>query len=177
MSKPTVSRIENDALRLRLLEEADLEMTLRWRNQEHIRRWFVYSAVLTAEQHQEWFQHYLRRDNDLVFIIEETQQLKKPVGQISLYDIDFKNGIAEFGRLMIGEADAQRKGFAKAASNLLVNFGFDQLQLKEIKLEVFKDNLSAFRIYEAIGFSITGEKDNLYHMRIINHKMNVEAPS
>lgn len=166
MTKRDIMPFERAPIRLRLLNENDLPATLAWRNQEHIRKWFVYSAVITPEQHRAWFEKYALKDNDFVFIIEETQDLNCPVGQISLYDIDWELKRAEYGRLMIGEDAARGRGLAKAATMLLLDFGFNSLGLDKIVLEVFEDNLAARNIYRSCGFKPVGKKENLISMSI-----------
>ena len=56
-----------------------------------------------------------------MFVIEETETLKRPVGQVALYNIDWAAGTGEFGRLMIGDADAQGRGLARLATARLVD--------------------------------------------------------
>src|SRR5215831_3487205 len=104
--KRHIAPLETHGVRLRLLEERDLALTRAWRNQDEIRRWFLTSDPITAEQHQEWFRRYLERDDDFVFVIEETEVLRCAVGQASVYHVDWSKGRAEFGRLMIGEEQA-----------------------------------------------------------------------
>jgi diamine N-acetyltransferase len=164
MKKLIPQRIEKGRIRLRLLEESDLPMTLRWRNQDHIRKWFVHSEVISAEQHQEWFKQYLERDNDYVFIIEETRNFHKPVGQISLYNIDWKQRRADYGRLLIGEPNAQGKGIAKKANYLLLHYAFAILGLNKVELEVFTDNEPAIAIYRGCRFREVSELNGLKKM-------------
>ena len=52
LSKPHVEPISGEKVRLRLLAEADLPLTLGWRNQAQIRRWFFYSELITPAQHE-----------------------------------------------------------------------------------------------------------------------------
>jgi hypothetical protein len=61
MSKRDLQPIDGDRVRLRLLTERDLPLTLAWRNQDHIRRWFFSSDLITPEQHQSWYWRYLER--------------------------------------------------------------------------------------------------------------------
>ena len=91
MAKRQIGPIAGQRVRLRLLAETDLPMTLAWRNQDHVRKWFVHSDVIPWEQHQRWCAHYFQRDDDFIFIIEETQNFHKPVGQISVYNIESLN--------------------------------------------------------------------------------------
>ena len=143
-------------MRLRLLEEADLPMTRAWRNQDHIRKWFFNSDIITPEQHQAWWRRYQERDDDFVFIIEETETLKRPMGQVALYNIDWAAGRAEFGRLMIGEADAQGQGLARLATSTIVDEALTAWGIKEVYLEVLPANLPALAIYRGCGFRELG---------------------
>jgi RimJ/RimL family protein N-acetyltransferase len=153
MSKRELSPFELGPVRLRLLAAADLPKTLQWRNQDHIRRWFFFSDIITAEQHQAWFEKYQDRDDDFVFVIEEcTPSGFRPVGQIAIYHVDWEALSAEYGRVMIGEADAAGKGLAKAATQAVLRIAFEQLGLREVYLEVLADNTRAIALYESTGF-------------------------
>ncbi len=150
---------EDGRIRLRLLQASDLPMTLHWRNQDHIRRWFFNSNPLTTEQHRAWFERYSGLNNDYVFIIEELPT-GRPVGQVALYNIDWESKCAEFGRLMIGELDAAGRGLAGLATRLLLQIGFRDLGLQEAHLEVFADNTRALAIYSACGFRVAATQQN-----------------
>lgn len=166
MTKPVVQPVESGTVRLRLLEEADLEMTLGWRNQDEVRKWFYTSNVLTLEQHRNWvLNSYLPRDNDFIFVIE-SQADGVPIGQISLYDIDFGKRRGEYGRLMIGNPLGSRKGFAREATRLILQFAFETLGLDEVYLSVIANNERAIALYKACGFSVDGEEDGSLKMSI-----------
>ena len=126
--------------------------TLAWRNQEHIRRWFFDSEPLTLERHAAWFARYRERDDDFVFLIEAVgieaiggglcavpkygtprrafPTEPRPIGQAALYRVDWDARRAEFGRLMIGEADAAGRGLAREATAAILNLAFGQLGLR-----------------------------------------------
>ena len=166
MTKPVVQPVESGTVRLRLLEEADLEMTLGWRNQDEVRKWFYTSHVLTLEQHRNWVMNsYMPRDNDFIFVIESKMD-GIPVGQISLYDIDFGKRRGEYGRLMIGNPAGSRKGFAREATRLILGFAFETLGLDEVYLSVIANNERAIALYKACGFSVDGEEDGSLKMSI-----------
>jgi len=164
MAKRPIAPLSRGSIRLRLLEEADLPTTLRWRNQDHIRKWFFFSEVITPEQHCAWYEKYRLRDDDFVFVIEETEMLRKPVGQVALYNIDWKARRSEFGRLMIGEPDAAGQGLARAATALLVDTGLAQWGLTEIYLDVYVENAAALAIYRACGFRVISEHEGVFTM-------------
>lgn len=163
MVKAAVGPLSGERVRLRLLEERDLPDTLRWRNRDHIRRWFIYSRKLKEEQHREWFLKYAERDDDFLFIIERAGD---PVGQVGLYNIDRDRREAEYGRLIIGEDDARRSGCAREATLLLTAWGFEDLGLDRIYLVVKKDNAAALALYRSLGFDRVGEDEDLVTMEL-----------
>jgi diamine N-acetyltransferase len=167
MPKRIIDPLVRGPIRLRLLEEADLAQTLAWRNQDHIRKWFFYSEVILPEQHRAWFNDYSQREDDFVFVIEQdTLQGYWPVGQISLYHINWETKRGEYGRVMIGEADAAGKGLAREATQAVLSIGFEILGLKEIFLEVISTNVRAIRLYKSVGFQTTEICNNTLGMTI-----------
>lgn len=171
MKKQYIPPIENETVVLRMLEESDLPLTLSWRNQEHIRQWFLTTDVIPLEKHLAWFQRYQSLDNDFVFVILSKELNLKPVGQISLYAIDWNSLIGEYGRLMIGDPQARGKGLAKSASLVLLEIGFNILGLRQIVLEVKQDNFPAISIYQSIGFLKTGLENGLVKMQILPNRV------
>jgi len=166
MSKRSISPIVKSSIRLRLLNKEDLPLTLAWRNQDNIRKWFFYSAPITPQQHENWFKNYLERDNDFVFIIEEVSEGFRPVGQVAIYNIDWEGLRAEFGRLMIGEPSAAGKGLASAATQAVLELSFEKLGLQEIYLEVYSNNVKAVSLYKSVGFKLLKVRDNIIKMNI-----------
>ncbi len=154
MSKQCIPLLEKGCVRLRLLERTDLGTTLSWRNEN--RRWFLNSDLLSIDSHCSWFEQYIARNDDYVFIIEQLSERIEPTGQISLYKIDWEQRKAEFGRLLIVES-ARQKGVAKKAIEILLEYAFDTLGIKTIHLEVLQSNHPAISLYEKCGFVHTEE--------------------
>ena len=166
MPKRDVEPIVNGRIRLRLLRASDLDLTRAWRNQDHIRRWFFTSDVISDEQHRAWFQKYQQRDDDFVFLVEETDTLGKPVGQAALYRVDWQARRAEFGRLMIGDPDARGLGLGRIATAALTRFALDTWALDEVYLDVLETNTRAIAIYQQCGYVESGRGDGQVRMII-----------
>jgi len=164
MTKRAVEPLRGAQVRLRLLEAGDLPLTREWRNQDHIRRWFFHSDPIEAEQHEAWFRRYSEKDDDFVFVIEETRELRRPVGQVSIYDVDWAAGRAEYGRLMIGDPAAAGRGIAREATAVVLDWALGPLGLREVYLEVMADNAPALSIYRACGFGETGREGTAVRM-------------
>ncbi len=75
----------------------------------------------------------------------------KHIGTVKLEPIDVDKGTAMFG-LLIGDRDYWGKGIATEVTNLIVDFAFNTLGLREVTLGVLADNKAAIRVYEKCGF-------------------------
>ncbi|MEX2269867.1 MAG: GNAT family N-acetyltransferase [Vicinamibacterales bacterium] len=162
--KPAVAPLARGELRLRLLEESDLPLTREWRNREDVRHWFFSSDIVTEQQHRAWYERYRDKASDLVFIVEETRRLRRPVGQVSLYHLDARDRSAEFGRLMIGDPAARGSGFGRGATELALDVAFGPLGLREVYLEVVPNNARAIDIYRACGFAESARESGVIRM-------------
>lgn len=166
MPKQSLAPIVGKAIALRLLEESDLPLTLRWRNKERVRSNLKTSRPLSLDEHRSWYHSYAQKEGDFLFVVLERDRMNRPVGQVSLYGIDRAAGTAEFGRLVIGEDDALGKGYAREACVLAIEFAFGSLGLGELELEVFAENSRAVAIYVSLGFVFHVRQDNLLRMKL-----------
>lgn len=138
----------NDVVRLRLIEEKDLETTLSWRNRDDVRGWFKTSSLISLEQHRVWYQDYRKRDDDFLFVIEADN---RPVGQASVYGIDWNSLRAEIGRFLVAPGEGG-KGYISQACGQLVRFCAETFGLTYLFLEVLENNEKAIRVYKRNGF-------------------------
>lgn len=164
MTKRFIRPFETGQIGLRLLASEDLPTTLAWRNQDRIRKNFITSRRLTPEEHRNWFESYASKDDDFVFLFSDARDLSRPVGQVSLYRINWGRKTAEFGRLMVGEDQALHKGLAMAATRVMLDLAFNCFKLRSIYLEVFEANPGAIAIYQKVGFTTSSVRDGLMRM-------------
>ncbi len=76
------------------------------------------------------------------------------IGNCGLEAIDRDNGTATFG-ILIGEADCRGQGYGEEAVRTLCRYGFDELRLHKIRLDVHEGN-PAVKTYERVGFRKEG---------------------
>lgn len=148
MTRRGLPTITEGGLTLRPLRAEDLALTRAWRNHADSRRWFNSTDEVTEEGHLAWFQSYLERHNDFVFITEADGT---PIAQSALYDI--ADGEAEFGRLLVSP-DARGRGYAHAVTALTLRCADEQLGLERVRLEVKPDNVRAIAAYVRAGFTV-----------------------
>jgi len=115
---------------------------------------FIYSDIITEKEQIQWYNRYITKNDDYMFSIIRNND-NKFIGAVGLYDITDK--VAEFGRLMIDKEIVNEKGFGCDVLQCICKIGFDQLNLEKISLEVFEDNLPAYKTYIRAGFMTCGK--------------------
>ena len=80
----------------------------------------------------------------------------EPIGTAGLHDLDLVNGNAEFG-ISIGEKSEWNQGYGTDALHAICDFGFGELRLERIELEVYASNARASGPYEKAGFALGGD--------------------
>ncbi|MBD2864803.1 GNAT family N-acetyltransferase [Paenibacillus oceani] len=155
-------------IKLRSLEEKDIEKVRNWRNLEWARTSFLNADIISQEQQLAWYQKYIKKENDLMFVIEWGGM---DIGIVALYNIDYTKSIAEFGRLLIGEPLARGKGIGKKVVKAICNFGFNEIKIETIVLEVLESNSYATKIYLDAGFNC---KDKYLTVGKTIYKMEIQ---
>lgn len=79
----------------------------------------------------------------------------KHIGNIKIDPINFKHGFGEYGILM-GEKNEWGKGYAKEASMGVIDYFFNEINLRKIILGVVKQNAQAVALYKNLGFVTEG---------------------
>jgi RimJ/RimL family protein N-acetyltransferase len=77
------------------------------------------------------------------------------IGDCGLHDIDWVNRTASFG-IMIGEKAYWGKGYGTEATRLILDYGFNILNLESVRLQVKEFNKRGVRAYEKAGFQRFG---------------------
>lgn len=149
---PPICRIEGSRLVLSPLDESHTEAVLRWRNDPAIRIWFNSGhADITPEQHLRWLRTYREDSTDYTFVFSDRAS-GRHIGMVAIYNVNWEARSGEFGRLLVGESQDRRSGFAMQATLLALEFSRDRLHLGEIYLHVKIANAAATALYRAVGF-------------------------
>jgi RimJ/RimL family protein N-acetyltransferase len=156
--KVDTSKLRGSLVRLRLLQESDLHTTLEWRNQDHIRFNFVTTDIIEFDDHKRWFERYLQKNNEAMFVFETLQEPIRIVGQIGAYNIDHEHNSCEIGRLIVAE---QRRGYGLDGYKLLIKFIKEQLGISNMFALVRKGNVASESIQIRCGFVGKPAEDGL----------------
>lgn len=145
---------EYDFLRIRPLYIEDIEFLRCWRNDAELSKYFTPIHEITPLMQERWYEAYLN-DNDIItFTIEEIVKLKRIVGSVSLYG--FHDGIAEIGKIVVGDLEARGKKIGYYAMLMALYLGIEKLNIKKFILSCHEDNIAALKNYKRIGFMECG---------------------
>jgi diamine N-acetyltransferase len=158
--------IEGAQVRIRLLEERDLEQIRIWRNQDHIRKWFNDSRVIEPEQQRLWYERYRTLTDDYLYIVESRELDWKPIGQIGICRVDLESKSAEYGRMIAGEKSVSKKGHIYEASALLFDFWHKKYDISKFWATIKADNERSIHVCTLLGFLPGEEVDGQLYMSL-----------
>ena len=171
--KPDVQPISGDGIRLRLLTEHDLPLTLAWRNRDAARSQFRYAKKLVPAEHRAWFDQQKKLNDRYYFMVENTEG-GHAVGQVAIYNINHDTCSAEVGAFVVAP-EVEGRGFMKRAILELIGWAFKVLKLRRVCLEVFATNQRAIRVYESCGFMQYGQGGEMLLMQKIKVENNPDS--
>tara|TARA_B110000967_G_scaffold117159_1_gene119877 strand:+ start:4535 stop:5083 length:549 start_codon:yes stop_codon:yes gene_type:complete len=145
--------IKGDKVGLRALEKEDLILLKDWRNIPGFRKNFREVRELSLTDQEEWYKSLQQTKHiNFMFIIVDIKS-KEPIGAAGLLYVNWTIRSADFSfyigkdELYIGD-----DGAAKEATELLITYGFNNLNLNKIWMELYE--------YDHQKFSFFTEKFN-----------------
>lgn len=133
---------------LRKIDDADCYQLVEWRNQN--RDYFLDSAEITLAEHLRWYEGYLYRPKDQMYIVEVSS---RSVGTIGVQLVGTKD--FEIQRVMLGDKGLARAGvMSEALAGIFEAYGQGWYSL-----EVLRVNLDAQRFYAKNGFRVISQDD------------------
>jgi RimJ/RimL family protein N-acetyltransferase len=126
--------------------------------------------------HEKWFNHVTSCKGLYIFGIRLDNKL---IGSCQLNEANFISRTAEL-QIRIGDISQRGNGYGEQTVQKLIKFGFDDLNLNRIALQVFSNNHRAIAMYEKIGFYqegslrqaafINGNYTDINIMSILKHE-------
>lgn len=142
--------LRSSRLYLRMLSETDATATYAgWLNDPEVNR-FLATKHATIPELQEYIRIKNSKDDTLLFGIFLNEG-DKHIGTIKLEPIEPTQKRATIA-IMIGDKDHWGKGLAMEAMQLLMDYSFKELGVREMHLGVIGQNTSAIKVYKKLGF-------------------------
>jgi len=142
---------EGQKVRLRPLSMDDIDNVLLWVNDSDVTRTLVTGRYpLTREAEIKWLEDHMHPSaTQVAYAIEKLDGTY--LGGISLFNIRPVERHAEIG-ITIGIKSEWGHGYGREAMELMIAYGFHELNLHMIYLHVHADHPRAVKLYESLGF-------------------------
>lgn len=146
----------------------DADIYIKWMNETVARSFGQYPLVVSSKSDLNWlFEPPSHMQRYAIVLLDDDIM----IGSISIHNIDHLNR-NEFLGIFIGEEDYRSKGYGDESIRLILDYGFNTLNLHNIMLSVSTDNVGGIACYEKVGFREVGRwrewvfKDGKYIDRI-----------
>ncbi len=142
---------------LRLMEEKDIELKVKWVNDPEIRETLI-SEYISIASTKQWFNQSIAdsKRKDFIICLKDNNQA---IGFTSLKSIDYINSKAEM-TMCLGEKKYWGKGLAKEAKFLVLDYAFLELGINKVYVYNWIKNKNIIAFNKKIGFKIEGELRN-----------------
>jgi len=176
--------LQNGNISLRAIEPADINILFSWENDTQY--WVLSNTMAPYSKHV--LNKYLENAH---LDIYEAKQLRmvievdgiRPIGLIDLFEFDPFHLRAGVGILIADNKD-QGKGYASKALEILIDYSFNHLQLRQLFCNITVDNERSIKLFEKAGFELIGTKkkwlktvegwkdENMY--QLVNKNFDIE---
>lgn len=130
-------------------KKTDLSIVQHWLEEE-LGKWFLLSRSHSTDKS---FNQLIEDDRNIFGLI--TLKDSTPIGLLAYLDCDKKQNKAEM-RKLIGKEDYRKKGYAKEATQIWLQYGVQNLGLKKIYLHTIENNIRNVTLNKELGFQVEG---------------------
>lgn len=143
-------------VRLRGIEPEDYDFFYNWNLETETAKNMAWLWFPTSKASQiEWtkVESLKKGENDEYFFVIETLE-GEPVGSINANTVNKTDGSFRYGIAIIEKA--RKKGFAKEAIKIFLNYYFNELRYHKVNAVVYEFNESSRILHEKLGFEQEG---------------------
>jgi len=153
---PPMPVLRAERVYLRPAEREDLPIFVRWFSDAETTHYLSIRAPFSLAMEEQWFTAMLERQGKEAYLFVICLVADgRAIGTTGFHHLDLENGNASWG-ISIGEKGEWNRGYGTEALQTMCDFGFGQLRLERIELDVFVPNRRAQRSYEKAGFVTEG---------------------
>ena len=148
--------IVGETVTLLPFDERWLALVQRWINQPEVRSGTGSEGPVSDYEHHRWYKQLMLDSSQRVFLIGQGQgEHSVPVGLVGLKGLESRSRSAEYW-IYVGDVAVRRKGIAEEATTMILDHGFNVLNLHRIFLKVHAKNTAAVALYHKLGFVFEG---------------------
>ena len=143
----------------------DVEIFTEWLNDFEITDYIARSGIVTTLDSEKKYLEENKNQSGATFVIV-TLDTNKIIGTVSIENVDSIHRYGTLG-IFIGDKEYLSKGYGTEAIKLILDYGFNYMNLHNIKLNVLAVNERALNCYKKCGFKEMGK---IREARFINGK-------
>lgn len=133
----------------------DVEKYAKWMNDFETTDYLARShQVMTIEAEKRYLEEHI--NEEAVFAIIDCNK-DKLIGTVGLHQVNHLKRKATLG-IFIGDKEYREKGYGTEAIRLILDYGFNYLNLNNIKLDLMEFNERALACYKKCGFKEYGRR-------------------
>jgi diamine N-acetyltransferase len=149
--------LEGENIKLRALEPEDLDLFYQWENDSTI--WKISQTYTPFSKHI--LSRYLENAHQDIFTAKQLRLMIEKdgvsIGTIELFDFEPIHMRAGLGIWIVQESD-RRKGYAKEALRLMIEYAFFKLQLNQLYCNISASNQPSINLFSSLDFMLIGAK-------------------
>lgn len=131
----------------------DVEKFTKWLNDFEITDYLGRSSILTTlDSEKKYLEENINSEATFVIVTLDKDEM---IGTISLEKINYINRVATLG-IFIGNKNYWNNSYGTEAIRLILDYGFNYLNLHSINLELMSFNERALKCYKKCGFKEVG---------------------
>ena len=143
----------------RALEPSDVDVLYDWENDTE--NWLVSNTQSPFSRFV--LEQYLASAHQDIYTVKQQRFMichlsdNKPLGTIELFDFDPNHQRAGIG-ILIAEKSERKKGYASEAVDIMIQYGFEVLNLRQLYCNITTDNEPSISLFQKHKFEISGNK-------------------
>lgn len=150
-------KLVGERLFLSPMSLGDAEQYAAWMNDFAVTDYIGRSVqVLTLAAEMDYLENVKDKEASFAIVANENGE-EKLIGSISIMEINYTHRIGTLG-IFIGDPEYRSKGYGAEAINLILEFAFRYMNLKNINLSVYDYNERAIKCYKKVGFKEYGRR-------------------
>lgn len=149
-------KLVGDRIYLSPRNSQDVEIFTKWLNDFQVTDYTGRSGMITTLEGEKQYLEQTESEEKRQFVIV-TLDKDEMIGTVGLERINYINRHATLG-VFIGEEAYRNGGYGTEAINMILDYGFNYLNLNSIQLDVFAFNERAIACYKKCGFKEMGRR-------------------
>lgn len=148
---PGAAFLEGEEVNLRTVEEEDLEFIRDTFNMPEVWKNLDLDRPQNLEQERDFFENVICEEKPVNLAISVDEKM---IGLISIHEKDC-DSVGEIGIWI--HPDYHGEGYGTEASEILIDYAFDELRFHKIFTRAYESNEGSQRVWEKLGFTQEGE--------------------